>query len=75
LTTNESIPSVWPGVQGLDAKTAALDDIALVERPVGAAGQAISLEAVREHGRARIARPHRLEVRDVVAMVVSRARA
>ena len=40
-------------VQRLDAEAAALDDVALVERAVGAAGQARGLEGVREHGRAR----------------------
>ena len=57
-------------VQGLDAQVAALDDVALRERPVGTARQARCLEGVRQHGRIGVALAHRVEVRDVVAVVV-----
>ena len=57
-------------VQGLDAEVAALDDVAVSERPVGAARQARALERVGEHRRVRVARAHGLEVRDVVAVMM-----
>jgi hypothetical protein len=57
-------------VQGLDAQVAALHGIALTERAVCAAREAGRLEGVRQHGRIGVARAHRLEVRDMVAVVV-----
>ena len=57
------------GVQGLDAEVAALDDVAVAERRIGAAGQPRALERVGEDGHG-VALAHLVEVRDVIAVVV-----